>query len=169
MTSDQKSAAPRDEERVLDRETFAFGYILPEGLKSKRGVTPLVRSELMVAAVQLFTKGGGERNVHSHDALDGFWFVLSGRALFYDLEDKVIGDLGRHQGIFIPRNAAYWFECAGDEPLEILQVEAIDRSVPNKVKFYRPGERFSIERYDRDGKFLNEVTVEPSAHFDSNL
>ncbi len=169
MTIDQSAATTAAEERRLDRETFAFGYALPADMKSKRGVTPLVRSDLMVAAVQLFTNGGGERNVHSHDALDGFWFVLSGRALFYDLEDKVVGDLGRHQGIFIPRNAAYWFECAGDEPLEILQVEAIDRSVPNRVKFYRPGERFSIDRYDRDGTFLNQVTVEPSAHFDSNL
>lgn len=169
MPPDRATAVESREPRRLDRETFAFGYILPDELKSKRAVTPLVRSELMVAAVQLFTKGGGERNVHSHDALDGFWFVLSGRALFYDLEDRVIGDLGRHQGIFIPHDAAYWFECAGEEPLEILQVEAIDRTLPNKVKFYRPGERFTIERYDRDGKFLDQVTVEPSPHFDSNL
>lgn len=45
----------------------------------------------MLAAVQVFSNGAGERNLHSHDAFDGLWFVLAGRVRIYGAKDDVIG------------------------------------------------------------------------------
>jgi mannose-6-phosphate isomerase-like protein (cupin superfamily) len=137
-------------------------YARPSALKFRRGVTMLVRSDIMFAAVQIFTQGGGERNVHSHDALDGFWFVLNGKARFYDLDDRVIAEPGAHEGVFIPRNFSYWFESVGSEPLEILQIDAIDKSVPNRIKFQRKGEKSSFERFATDGSRVGQVDFDPA-------
>jgi mannose-6-phosphate isomerase-like protein (cupin superfamily) len=161
--------APRAAAKQLDKDAFGFGYNLPTELKYRRGVTKLVRSDILIATVQIFTEGGGEHSLHSHDALDGFWFVLSGRARFYGLDDEVIAEPTRHEGVFLPRNTAYWFECVGEEPLEILQVEAIDLATPNKVRFLRPGKRYSIQHFDREGQPEGEVTIEPAEEYDSNL
>lgn len=95
----------------------------------------LCRSDRLIGALQVIRKGG-ETNLHSHRHLDGMWTVLSGRARFYGEGDKVIADLGPHEGILLPRGTKYWFECAsGDEPLVILQVEASDKEMPKLQAF----------------------------------
>jgi quercetin dioxygenase-like cupin family protein len=88
----------------------------------------LSQSDLIVAGVQTVGEGG-ETNLHSHPHIDGFWFVLRGRARFYTTGDEVVADLGPYEGIHIPRNFRYWFEGVGEDNLEILQVQASDRSV----------------------------------------
>lgn len=141
-----------------------FRYTKPDTVRTKRGITALVRSDILLGAVQVFTAGGGERNLHSHDALDGFWFVLRGAARFYGEHDEVTGELSAHEGMFIPRGVPYWFEQIGEEPLEILQVEAQDLSVPNRVKLYRSPEKVAISRFDMEGNLLAEDIVDPSSH-----
>ncbi|MGD9998466.1 MAG: cupin domain-containing protein [Acidimicrobiia bacterium] len=95
----------------------------PRPLTGRKQAQLLCRSDLMVAAIQ--TVGdGGETNLHMHKRLDGFWFVLSGRATFYTTGDEVIAELGPREGVLVPRGFPYWFERTGDEHLEILQVEA---------------------------------------------
>jgi mannose-6-phosphate isomerase-like protein (cupin superfamily) len=79
----------------------------------------------LFATIQV-VKEGGETNLHAHPHLDGVWFVMSGRARFYSDEHTLAAELGPHEGILIPRGAKYWFESAGDEPLEIFQVECAD-------------------------------------------
>ena len=78
--------------KVIDyqRPTLADGQ--PKAVKM------LARTDRAFFAVQV-VNSGGENNLHSHEHVDGFWFVLSGRARFY---------------------------TTGDEPLEILQFEASD-------------------------------------------
>src|SRR5207244_13182589 len=71
------------------REASVFRYRRPDELKTKRGISPLVRSDIMFSAVQIIREGG-ENSLHSHSAMDGFWFVLRGRARFYGAEDKLI-------------------------------------------------------------------------------
>ena len=44
----------------------------------------------------------------------------------------MIGEFGVHEGIVMPRNAQYWFESVGTDPLELLQVVAFDRGVRNE-------------------------------------
>jgi mannose-6-phosphate isomerase-like protein (cupin superfamily) len=80
-------------------------------------------------------KDGGEVTLHSHTYQDGFWMVLKGRAKFYTTDDVVVADLGPYEGIVVPRGFPYWFETAGDEPLEILQFEASSRPVITKEDF----------------------------------
>lgn len=113
-----------------------FSYRTPE-FNGPNAKVWLARSDIMFAAVKVIREGG-ENNLHSHTALDGFWLVLKGRARFYGEGDALLGDLGPHEGIFLPRGVMYWFEATGDELLEILQVEAIDKSVENRRNDHKP-------------------------------
>jgi mannose-6-phosphate isomerase-like protein (cupin superfamily) len=105
-------------------EAHTFKYEMPEVGKPKT-IVWLARTDHLFADVQVITQGG-ETNLHSHSHLDGFWFVLSGRARFYGEGERVLGELGKHEGILLPRGTPYWFESASDEPLELLQLEASD-------------------------------------------
>ena len=102
----------------------AFRYVRPQMERMKHVVT-LARTDRMIANVQVL-KEGGENNLHLHPNLDGFWMVLKGRVKFYGENDALLGEYGPHEGILIPRGTRYWFESSGDEPLEILQVEAFN-------------------------------------------
>ncbi len=90
-----------------------------------KAVRMLARSDRAFFAIQL-VRDGGENNLHSHEHVDGFWFVLKGRARFYTTEDEVLGDFGPLEGVLVPRGFPYWFESCGDEELEVLQFEASD-------------------------------------------
>jgi mannose-6-phosphate isomerase-like protein (cupin superfamily) len=108
-----------------------FGYESPAQLDKPKGIARLCRSDIIYSTVQILDEGG-ENNLHAHSAQDGVWIVLKGRARFYGKGDELLAELGPLQGIHIPRGFYYWFEKAGEERLEILQVEAIDRSVVNR-------------------------------------
>src|SRR3546814_12810352 len=86
------------------------------------------------------------QELHSHGGQDGFWFVLRGSARFYGERDVELATLQQHEGIFIPRNFLYWFEAVGGEPLELLQVEAIDKTVKNSYHVPDPKPIGEIER-----------------------
>jgi mannose-6-phosphate isomerase-like protein (cupin superfamily) len=90
-----------------------------------KAVKMLARSDRAFFAVQLVAEGG-ENNLHSHAHVDGFWFVLKGRARFYTTGDEVIKEAGPLEGVLVPRGYPYWFESCGEEELEILQFEASD-------------------------------------------
>ena len=120
-----------------------FKYVAKE-LKYPKGATPLCKSDIMLAMIQQI-KEGGENNLHSHAGLDGFWFVLAGRARFYGTGDELIGEFGKHEGVFLPRGVAYWFESADpDETLQLLQVEAIAKDVENVRTDYVPRTKGTI-------------------------
>ena len=106
-----------------------FKYTRPE-MRSKKTFVKLARTDRMMAYVQVLSSGG-ENNLHSHGHLDGFWMVLKGRARFYGEGDKLLADLGPHEGILLPRNFKYWFESSSPEPLELLQIEAADIPMPD--------------------------------------
>ncbi|MGH3200819.1 MAG: cupin domain-containing protein [Streptosporangiaceae bacterium] len=90
-----------------------------------KAVKLLARSDRAFFAVQV-VREGGENNLHSHAHVDGFWFVLSGRARFYTTGDELLGEFGPLEGVLVPREFPYWFESCGDDDLEILQFEASD-------------------------------------------
>lgn len=89
-----------------------------------------------------------------HTAMDGFWFVLSGRARFYSEGDALVADLGPHEGILVPAGAKYWFESGDCEQLELLQVEAIDHRTKNEVVYYADRKRSVVEVYEPDGSMI---------------
>ena len=108
-----------------------FGYDAPTEMEKPRGVVRLCRSDLVYANMTLI-KSGGENNLHAHTANDGVWFVVKGRVKFYGIDDVLLAELGPGQGIHIPRGFFYWFESSSPEMLELLQVEAIDKSVESR-------------------------------------
>lgn len=106
-----------------------FRYVTPP-LERPKGIVPLCKSDILFGAVQVVAKGG-ENNLHSHAGMDGFWFVLKGKARFYGDGDVLLGELGPFEGVFLPRGVSYWFESASEELLELLQVEAFAKGVTN--------------------------------------
>ncbi|CAE6840735.1 cupin domain-containing protein [Paraburkholderia aspalathi] len=114
---------------LQEKSAKIFSYITPQ-LERPKGIFPLCRSDILTAAVQVIKKGG-ENNLHSHAGMDGFWFVLKGKARFYGEQNVLLAELNPFQGIFIPREVSYWFESGSDELLELLQVEAFAKGVKN--------------------------------------
>lgn len=114
---------------MSEPQARVFKYVRPE-MRTKKTFVRLARTDRMMAYVQVLSSGG-ENNLHSHGHLDGFWMVLKGRARFYGEGDKLLADLGPHEGILLPRNFKYWFESASPEPLELLQIEAADIPMPD--------------------------------------
>jgi mannose-6-phosphate isomerase-like protein (cupin superfamily) len=98
-----------------------------------KAVKMLARTDRAFFAVQV-VRDGGENNLHSHKHVDGFWFVLSGRARFYTTGDELLGEFGPLEGVLVPRGYPYWFESCGEDELEILQFEASD------IAFGQPNE-----------------------------
>ena len=83
---------------------------------------PMCMTDNVVSTVQIFQKGVHNR-LHVHLTEDGYWFVLGGRVRFYGEGDKVIAELGKHEGLLMPAGNHYWFEgVSDDEPLQILRV-----------------------------------------------
>jgi mannose-6-phosphate isomerase-like protein (cupin superfamily) len=128
-----------------------------------KALVRLAQSGIMFSAIQII-EDGGDNNLHSHAAMDGLWFVLKGQARFYGTKDDVvIAELGPHQGIFIPRDFPYWFEKIGEERLELLQVEAIDRSVKNTRTDYKEQKESAgaVQMFDLDGTPLSQGIFSP--------
>lgn len=105
-----------------DPTATVFEYVRPAELERAKSVAMLCRSDIVTAMVQI-VREGGENNLHSHSASDGFWMVLAGEARFYD-EDGILAELSTNQGVLIPRRFKYWFESCGGVPLEILHVSS---------------------------------------------
>ncbi len=106
-----------------------FKYPGPDGEGGRdrgpeRGTSyPMVTNDICVSTVQVFHQKGGGTNLHYHKNEDGYWLVLGGRAKFYNAEGETVADLGKYEGVFVPRFTRYRFESSDDrEPLEILRV-----------------------------------------------
>lgn len=110
----------------IDSRIQTFRYDKPgSDERGSKEIVLLCQKNTMRGAVHVIRKGG-EEHLHSHSSIDGFWMVLSGRARFYGEGDVLIGEFTAMQGILVPRGTKYWFESAGDEDLELLQVLCFD-------------------------------------------
>jgi mannose-6-phosphate isomerase-like protein (cupin superfamily) len=116
MTSSSQSPEPAAQAQV-----FRF-HEVPDNPRGKVHIR-LAQTDLIRGKIQVLAHGG-ENNLHAHMKSDGFWMVLEGRARFYTEGDVLVADLGPREGVLIPRGFKYWFEQAGDVPLQILQVHA---------------------------------------------
>jgi len=129
----------------MDAQTFNLEA--PE-IESGRAIVHLPRTDSLFFAL-LVLKEGGENTLHSHPNLDGVWLVMEGRVRFYTEGDKLVAELGKNEGILIPRGYKYWFESVGKAPLHILQFESIigggqiktERHAPQKFGVTKPPPR----------------------------
>jgi mannose-6-phosphate isomerase-like protein (cupin superfamily) len=145
----------------MDKQDEVKGFevfeVKPQIVARGKKTTELVRTDLIRANVQVVTDGG-ETNLHAHTGMDAIWVVLQGAATFYGKGDEVVGKLGKHQGILIPRPNPYWFESSGDEPLVILHVMAYQPGATVKRIDYAP--RKELPRDMVDGKFFGQEASE---------
>ena len=93
--------------------------------------TPAVKVELQVV------EEGGENRMHSHPNLDGVWYVVSGRARFYDENDRPI-EVGAGEGVVVPHDTKYWFEAAGDDALHVFGRPLTVGGTPPIISSERP-------------------------------
>jgi mannose-6-phosphate isomerase-like protein (cupin superfamily) len=138
-------------------------YEKPASMDRPKVTVNLGRTELLRLGVQVVQPKGGETNMHAHSALDSAWLVLAGKAKFYGYGDSLIGELGKYETIFIPKGVPYWFEALGDEPLEILHINAMDKTVPNeRVDYAPPAERQAV-RGGTGGRVASEEERQAAA------
>lgn len=158
MNLDETGGVSRDAIRTADQpatEAKVIRYRTPAATRI-RSITPLCRTDIMYAAVQVIRRGG-ENTLHSHTELDGLWFVLRGRARFYGTDNVLYGELGERDAILLPRGVSYRFESVGDEPLELLQMEAITKGASDEIRFHEPKKTGSadFEIYSVEGEVLS--------------
>ena len=105
-----------------------IAYSRPEKRDVPKTVTLLARSDIVFAAVQNLLEGG-ENNLHHHRVSGRILFrpIGSGSLLYGGRRGR--RRVGRHQGVFLEQRFPSWFESVGDEPLELLQVEASNRAM----------------------------------------
>jgi mannose-6-phosphate isomerase-like protein (cupin superfamily) len=137
-----RDLSPEDKEafhRAAEKRIQTFRYAPPAEPGAVKDIVTLCKSDLVKVNVQVVQEGG-ENNLHYHLNSDTCWMVLRGRAKFYGPDDMLIGEFGAHDGILLPGGARYWFEKIGEEPLEILQMVAIDKAKGQS-------QRVNIERH----------------------
>ncbi|MDA0240839.1 MAG: cupin domain-containing protein [Proteobacteria bacterium] len=118
-----------------DSRIHNFSYETPPRIDRPKQVTRLAKSDLFGLAVH-WVKDGGENNLHYHTSMDEGWMVLRGTARFWGADDKLLGEYGPQEGVFIPAGARYRFEKAGNEDLEILHMIGFDRNPVEKARRY---------------------------------
>lgn len=115
------------------RPPIPFSYKKPEAFKGVKAGILLGQTDLVRARVQII-RDGGANNLHWHAGVDTVWMVLKGRVRFYGPDNEVIADLGVHEGMITPRGTQYWFESAGEDELELLQIAAYEKGArPRKI------------------------------------
>ncbi len=117
------------------REFQVFHYREPELAPGKtKAIARLCTTDIVYGAMQTLVEGG-DSALHLHAAMDGFWMVIKGAAVFTD-EDGKQHHLGPLDGIMVPRGVPYAFRQDGPEPLLLLQVESLNaKAKTNTFKY----------------------------------
>jgi mannose-6-phosphate isomerase-like protein (cupin superfamily) len=117
MTSTEQIQDPAE---LLSGRTRKFSMrgvpLLAEGTTND----PLAICESLWIHAKVYAEGG-ENALHAHTSDDHAFFVLGGRARFYD-GDGTVTEVGPFEGIAIPRNVLYRFESVPPENLVILRM-----------------------------------------------
>jgi len=106
---------------MIDTPVKAETFRVRTPLASKgRLDTVLAESDLLQLRIKCYAEGG-ENVLHAHTDQDHSFIILQGKARFHD-GDGNPRELGRNEGILLPRGAKYYFQSCGDEPLVLLRV-----------------------------------------------
>ena len=105
-----------------DVAPFEIGKVRSPIVSRGKSQQSLVKAGNLGVSVQCVSNDSGETNLHSHPGMDSAWMVLNGKAKFYTVNDRLLGELGKNEVISIPAGAPYWFEAADEDPLVILHI-----------------------------------------------
>ena len=130
--------------QAAEANPATFSYAKPGDVSAGKGFVNLGRRDIVRGVVQVVKKHGGENNLHYHTTSASLWMVLKGRVRFYGPGDVLIGEFGPHEGTITPRYSRYWFENAGDEDLEILQVSAFSEGAKTSGRTDASAQRFDV-------------------------
>lgn len=135
LTQLLKSGVQPDLMPKHQREFQVFRYTEPELAPGKtKSIARLCTTDIVYGAMQTLVEGG-DSALHLHAAMDGFWMVIKGAAVFTD-EDGKEHHLAPLDGIMVPRGVPYAFRKDGPEPLVLLQVEALNaKAKTNTMKY----------------------------------
>jgi mannose-6-phosphate isomerase-like protein (cupin superfamily) len=113
---------------TTEQDIAPFGIAKVRAAIVRRGKSSqkLVRAGGLGIGVQVVSNDSGETNLHSHPGTDSAWMVLNGKAKFYTVNDRLLGELGQNEVISIPAGAPYWFEAADEDPLVVLHITSRD-------------------------------------------
>ena len=115
----------------------------------------LCEGDILRGTLQTLPEGFAN-NLHYHPAYEGFWMVVEGRVRFHGAGERVIGEFGPMEGVFIPRNGRYWFTRVSEGPARLLQVRGDAREGANKrvdveTQHADYGKSIVIERTEDEG------------------
>ncbi|MEA2640959.1 MAG: hypothetical protein QOF51_2353 [Chloroflexota bacterium] len=113
-----------------DIAPFQVAKVRPQLLRKGKTSTSLARAGNLGIGVQVCASDGGETNLHAHPNADSAWMVLSGEAIFYTTNDKVIARLGKYELVTIPAGTPYWFDVADKDSEENLVILHLTSRIP---------------------------------------
>lgn len=106
-----------------DIAPFQINKVRPPLVSRGKTSQQVVSAGRLNIGVQSLGNEGGETNLHSHPNSDSAWMVLQGKAKFYTVNDRLLGELGKYEVISIPAGTPYWFDTSDpNDPLVILHI-----------------------------------------------
>lgn len=133
-TDTRARGAPKKEAffETVEERIQTFSLAPRDGLDADvRTDLRLCEGDILRGTLQTLPEGFAN-NLHYHPAYEGFWMVVEGRVRFHGANDRVIGEFGPMEGVFIPRNGRYWFTRVSKETARLLQVRGDAREGANK-------------------------------------
>ncbi|MFN4283923.1 MAG: cupin domain-containing protein [Alphaproteobacteria bacterium] len=89
-------------------------------LEQGRTDTVLAACEGMVVRIKVYASGG-ENELHAHTAEDHVFMILQGSGRFFGPNGEET-ELGKFDGILLPRGSYYRFYATSEEPLVMIRV-----------------------------------------------
>ena len=129
---------------IVDRGAAPQFFSLRVQLPSQgRTDSKLAATDKMWALIKTYASGG-ENELHAHPNEDHLFIVVQGVARFYGPKNEE-WDVGKNNGVLLPRGCFYWFKVVSSEPLVMVRVGCVANSGSD------PAHRIDIHGKEMDG------------------
>ena len=93
----------------------------------------LAKGENSTFRIHCYSTGMGEKHgFHAHIEEEHLFIVLQGAAIFSGLDGK-LPEVGRNQGVWLPKGCFYEFYNPGPEPLVVLRFGACEKGAVEEI------------------------------------
>lgn len=115
------NAEMKEQEVALaERKTPSVFSLKGQLLEQGRTDSVLAATDDLTIRLKIYASGG-ENELHAHPSEDHSFMILQGSARFFGPEGEEI-ELGRYEGIMLPRGNLYRFFATSEEPLVMIRV-----------------------------------------------